>query len=306
MVPLKSKVLIQIFPLVKDIDYLERTLLLLRQNAAHLDTEKYHVILDVSLPVGDYLTDWDSSILKQDYFITKFEHLKKYGDWCAEAYFKVDYSTKGILDCFTQNLKKYKDVDDIILLETDIIFNRYTLSTLLESAREVRSITSEYIITPEHTKLWDDSWDIVVNSRFISKPQHYRNIGDAIDDTVLIDPNIYLTPLIFGNNKHFKFGGGWFTLYSKRLVDNIGFPDTLQGYGGLDNFIITYCYKTQTPIQYVVRNLVVTEDCKYTRPTLYDEYVKSFNRRKDYYDINNSIMDVHFTELFAKLESNRM
>ena len=73
----KSKVLLQIFPLVTDIDCLERTLVLLKQNSAYLDKEKFHIILDVTLPISDYLTDWNNSILKQDFFINKFNNLIK-------------------------------------------------------------------------------------------------------------------------------------------------------------------------------------------------------------------------------------
>jgi len=51
----KIKTLIQVFPMLKEIDYLERTLLLLKQNSLYVDKEKHHVILDVVLPTSDYL-----------------------------------------------------------------------------------------------------------------------------------------------------------------------------------------------------------------------------------------------------------
>ena len=87
---MKNKVVIQIFPMVNEIDYLERTLLLLKQASAYVDKDKFHIILDVTLPISDYLTDWKNSLLKQDYFISKFKNLEKYADWCNEYYFNVD------------------------------------------------------------------------------------------------------------------------------------------------------------------------------------------------------------------------
>ena len=65
----KNKVLIQIFPMVTDIDYLERTLLLLKQNSVYVDKSKFHIILDVTYPLSDYFVDWDNSILKKDFLL---------------------------------------------------------------------------------------------------------------------------------------------------------------------------------------------------------------------------------------------
>ena len=93
----RHKVVIQIFPMVTDIDFLERTLLLLKQASINVDKEKFHVIVDINLPISDYLTDWDNSIIKQDYFIKKFKNLEKYMDWCDEYDFSLDYEVKGIL-----------------------------------------------------------------------------------------------------------------------------------------------------------------------------------------------------------------
>lgn len=295
----KIKVLIQIFPLIKDIDLLERTLVLLRQNCSFIDKNKYHVALDVTLPIGNYLTDWENSKIKQEYFIDKFLSYKKYGDWCSECNFNVDDSVKGILDCFLNNMRKYEDFSDIILLETDVIFNQYTLNLLLNSSQEVKKLKKEYIITPQYTKLWDDSWDVVVNSKFINKPQNYRDIGDPIEDVFMYESDVNLLELQFNNNKFFKFGGGWFTLYSKALIDAIKFPESLQGYGALDNFISIYCNVTQRASQYVIKNLVVTEDCKYTKHSPYKDYVSFINRRDDLYQKNNDIMAEHFKNLFT-------
>ena len=110
----KNKVLIQIFPMVTDIDYLERTLLLLKQNSAYVDKSKFHIILDVTYPLSDYFVDWEDSILKKDFFLDKFENLKKYGDWADESYFNIDEEVKGCVDYCVNNINKY-DVESIHL-----------------------------------------------------------------------------------------------------------------------------------------------------------------------------------------------
>lgn len=290
----KHKVLIHIFPLVKDIDYLERTLYLLKQNFLYIDKEKFHIILDITLPTSKYLTNWDESTLNPDYFINKFQHFKKYGDCWDECYFNVNDQVFGLLDNFIISLNKYPDIDDVIILETDVIFNQYTLNFILESSYIIKQTNSEYIVTPECTKLWDESWDLVTNSKFINKSFNYRDIGDPILDTFFDESKIEIEPLIINGIKHFKFGGGWFVLYSKKLLEKINFPVTLKGYGALDNFIIQYCYHSQIPTQYKIKNLTISEDCKYTKSSLYDNYVKTYNRRDDYYQVNNKIMIEHY------------
>lgn len=294
----KHKVLIQIFPMLKEIDYLERTLLFLKQNSLFIDKEKYHVILDITLPISDYLTDWEKSILKKDYFINRLKNMEKYyGNWC-ECHFNADENVKGLLDCFLNNLKKYPDIDDIILLEPDVIFNPYTLNLYLESSTQAKTHSLNYIITAEYVKMWDTSWDIVVNSKFLNEPFNYRNTLDPIIDTYFVDGEVNLKPLIYNNTKYFKFGGGWFTMYSKSFIDEIDFPKTLEGYGGLDNYIMNFCFnKPDLVTQYKIENLIITDYHNHTEH--YDNYVYSINRKQDLYQKNNDIMINHFKNKFG-------
>ena len=295
----KTKVLIQVFSLVKEIDYLERTLLLLKQNSLFVNKEKYHIILDVNFLISDYLTDWEKSTLKKDYFLDKLEHLKKYyTNWCDECHFDTNENVKGALGYFIKNLDKYPDVDSIILLEPDVIFGPYTLNLFLESSTQTKQYSSNYIITAEYVKMWDNSWDVVVNSNFINKPFNYRNIIDPIFDTYSVYGDINLIPLVIDNRKYFKFGGGWFTMYSKSLFDLIDFPKTLDGYGPLDNYIMSFCYnKPDLVTQYKIENLVITD--YHNDTTYYDNYVCSINKKQDLYQKNNDIMFNHFKSKFG-------
>jgi hypothetical protein len=295
----KTKVLIQVFSLVKEIDYLERTLLLLKQNSLFVNKEKYHIILDVNFLISDYLTDWEKSILKKDYFLDRLEHLKKYyTNWYDECHFDTNENVKGALGYFIKNLDKYPDVDSIILLEPDVIFGPHTLSLFLESSTQIKQYSSNYIITAEYVKMWDNSWDIVVNSNFINKPFNYRNVIDPISDTYSVYGDINLIPLVIDNRKYFKFGGGWFTMYSKSLFDLIEFPKTLDGYGPLDNYVMSFCYnKPDLVTQYKIENLVITD--YHNDTTYYDNYVCSINKKQDLYQKNNDIMFDHFKSKFG-------
>jgi len=296
----KTKTLIQVFSLVKEIDYLERTLLFLKQNSFFVDKEKHYIILDVNFLISDYLTDWDKSILKKDYFLDRLKHLEKYyTNWCDECYFDTNETIKGALGYFIKNsLTKYHNVDNIILLEPDVIFNPYTLSLFLTSAEQIKNQSSNYIITAEYVKMWDSSWDILVNSKFINESFTYRNTIDPIADTYFISNDVNLIPLVINNNKYFKFGGGWFTMYSKSLFDLIDFPKTLDGYGPLDNYIMYFCtHQSHLVTQYKIENLIVTD--YHNDTTYYDNYIFSHNKKQDLYNKNNDIMYSHFKSKFG-------
>ena len=104
---MKHKVVIQIFPMVNEIDYLERTLLLLKQSSVYLDKEKFYIILDITLPTSNYLTDWGNSILKQDYFISKFKNKNSFVYNLSSGHNKHEYTTgcafKEIFKFFDDN-----------------------------------------------------------------------------------------------------------------------------------------------------------------------------------------------------------
>lgn len=276
----KSKILIQLFPMVDDIDQLEKILFQLRQNSIYIDKSKFYIILDVTYPLSDYFVDWENSIIKKDFFLNKFETLKKYGDWCDESYFNIDENVKGCIDMCINNIYKH-NVDDVIMLDNDIIFNPYTLNLMLEASLQAKTQTPNYIITPEYVKMWDNSWDILTNINFQTKSNDpfYVLINDPIDDSSLIFGDISIEPLIVNSKKIFKFGGGWFTLFSKNLLDYIKFPKDIKGYGAIDTFIMEFCNYTQIATQYKVKNLVICEDRKYLGKTAYSSYIKPIDRR---------------------------
>ena len=299
----KHKIVIQIFPMVDDIDHLERTLIFLRQNALYIDRSKFYIILDVTYPLSDYFVSWDDSILKQDYFLSKFEILKKYGDWCDESYFNIDKNTTGIIEHCINNIYKYQDeVDGFIWLETDIIFNPYTLNVLIEASLEINKSTPNYLITPEHVKMWDGSWDIVTNDYFKNKPNDpfYVLVNDPIDDSFINYGDFEIEPLIQNNQKIFKFGGGWFTLFSKSLLKSIEFPRDIKGYGAIDTFIMAYCNYLPDAMQYKIKNLVICEDRKYLGKSVYSPYIKNIDRKHEYKDESWNKMMSHLQLKLSK------
>lgn len=270
------KVVISLFPLVGDIDQLERILFLLKQNSIWIDRSKFHITLDVVYPLGDYFTDWNKSILKKDFFKNKFENLKPYTDWADEVNFQEDELYKGCVD-YIHDIFNMQEVDDFIMLDTDAVFNQYTISTLLEASLEAKQNGDKYIITPEYIKLWDSTWDVLCNEKFKDKPYGYELISDPIIDSAPQE-DIILEPI-----NEFKFGGGWCTLISKPLVDAIKIPKDAVGYSPIDTFIMYCAAKIQGAIQYKVKNLVVCEDKKYLTRHNYKGYIVPKDVKNEYF-----------------------
>jgi len=236
----KKRILIQIFPLVRDIDLLQRCLLLLKQNSQHIDRDKFHIIIDVTLPLTDYLVDWDKSVLDREFFINKFLQLQPYADWADETYFNVDYELLGCVDYCINNIYKY-EFDSAIWLEVDMLFNQVTLNSMLEASWLINETHDKYILTPEYVKLQDSSWDIVTNQKYLNRPDNYHLTSDSVLDSHINYGDLVIQPVIQNNQKAFKFGGGWFTLFSKALLDSIEFPKNIKAYAPIDTIIMLMC-----------------------------------------------------------------
>lgn len=276
----KKRILIQIFPLVGDIDLLQRSLLLLKQNSEHVNRDKFYIILDVTLPLTDYLVDWENSVLDRQFFIKKFLQLQAYGDWADESYFNVDYNLLGCIDYCIGNIYKY-EFDSAIWLEVDILFNQATLSSVLESDYLVGQNYENYIITPEYVKLQDSSWDILTNQNYKHELANYHLSCDSISDSHRVYGDILIEPLVEKGANVFKFGGGWFTLFSKKLLDSIKFPTDIKGYAPIDTFIMLISHHIPGTIQFKLKNLVVCEDKKYV-DNFYKDYVVAYERKHDH------------------------
>lgn len=270
------------YSLIQDIEYIERTLLLLKQSSLHVDKSKFYFLLDVTIPISDYWVDWNNSSVPEELFKDKFKNLQKYADWFDEISFKIDHNSEGALENSIKNMHNY-NVDAIIYLDADVVFNPYTLYLIVESFANVKEQFPKCVITPEYVKLQDNTWDILVNENFINKPYNYMEDNDSITDSSLIYGDNILEPLFQNNSKVFKFGGGWFTLLSKDLLDYLKLPEDIKGYCPIDTFIMSMCYHIPEAIQFKIKNLVVCEDKKYTNRNIYNPYIEFYDRKMDQY-----------------------
>lgn len=268
-------VLISMFVFPWEIDSLERVLIGLKESSFNIDANvKFK--LSVTMEMSDRRVDWRNSHIPRQFFLDKFENLKKLCNWCQYE-FDTNENIKGAADKKRSDLEKYKDDADVFMwLDTDIYFPKhilYAISTFVADIKE-----QYYIITPEIIKYWDNSWDIITNKKYMNQPFNHRDFFDmfSLDNECQNMDGAYLEPI-----NGFKFGAGWFTCLSKDLFVKATMPGFIGEYGPDDTWIMMFSqaynqkYSKQIVKQHVMRNVVITELGKtYTADNHYKKHLK--------------------------------
>jgi hypothetical protein len=268
-----TQIVIHLLP--HEIDWFEWQLKQLKQGSYHLE-EKDGVIIDVTLNLN--LIEWAKSQLPKQFFIDKFIQIEKLCDWC-ETQFTID-DRNGCLGCNDKRREAIRltKADNIIYLDTDLIFKPELLKYAID-ASEMLEIPY-YIISPQITKMWDSSWDCLVNPKHIDKP--LQKDLHTIDPYAIADlgETILLNPI-----DQFKIGGGWFNLFSTQLLKHIDIPDSLGPYGLDDTYVMACCnmlrQKGTNIQQYVLEGTLVAENYKY-RWSPYENYLYSIDKQTEF------------------------
>lgn len=241
--------------LPNEIDDLETTLNKLQECSLYLDP-KDKVSIKISLNLSDQLVNWNESELKPEYFKNKFNSLKKLTNWTYESIFEI-IEDNSILGTTAQKRESSKgNYDQFIFLDCDIAFHPFTLKYILDVGFE---LNGKYIITPQIVKLWDSTWDHIVHDDYKNYPYEYEKKHDP---NITYNQNVEEISVYIGNPT--KFGCGWFTLYSKEIINFIGIPEFLGHYGSEDTFMsvaIEIAKQKNIDVkQYVMRGIYVSEN----------------------------------------------
>jgi hypothetical protein len=270
-----TQIVIHLLP--QEIDWFEWQIKQLKQGSYYLE-EDDKVIIDVTLNLN--LVDWNQSQLPKQFFIDKFLQLEKICDWC-ETQFIIDEKNK----CLGCNAKRREAIrsttaDNILYLDSDLIFRPQLLSYVIQAAKIIEE--PYYIISPQTVRMWDSSWDVLVNKKYINTPTSletyynvdpFKSISDPIEDISIVPIN------------QFKFGGGWFNLLSTKLLKLTDMPDSFGPYGIDDLYVMICCdlmkQKEYNVQQYILEGEVVTENFKY-RWNPYKDFLYLINKQDEF------------------------
>lgn len=285
----KTKIIYYIFPF--HIDLLERTINQLKR-ASNYSNLKDYLSMEVVLNMSDKNLNWDNCTIPQQYFIDKFKYIETYCDFFESVSFKID---NELLGSGAQHRKTYNNNNgeyNIIALDPDIYFPVeifYILENIIPSIEEK---TSTYMITPQITKWWDSSWDIISNKKYINSPLKF----DEINTFELDSCNVEKINLI--QNYNHKFAGGWFNFYSAELTKLIKLPESIGIFYHQDLFIqesfkILNTKGHDIP-QYIIENCIVSEDRKYYHKNeyLHQKYLPYQKNRAHMGDSNEVYLKV--------------
>ena len=146
-------------------------------------------------------------------------------------------------------------IDYYVGICPDMWFHEHLLFYLIEAAKQCKD--KYFIITPEIHKLWDWTWDELVNENYKDVPYKDWNKADIFDiqSKVLGEP--YLQQAT-----RFKYAG-WFDLYNKDFIKLIPIPDDWKGYGPWDYYSMLVSdiavQKGYNIKEYILRNQIIFE-----------------------------------------------
>lgn len=236
------------------------------------------VIIDVTLNLN--LTDWNKSQLPKQFFIDKFNQIETLWDW-AQTQFTIDDENKCLgCDDKRREAIRLTTADNILYLDSDLLFKPELLSYMIEYAKLVEK--EYYIISPQTVRMWDETWDVITNQQYLNTPAnmdtYYAN--DPFEIIMHEHSDINLKPI-----NQFKFGGGWFNLLSTKLLKLTDIPDSFGPYGIDDLYVMICCnvmkQKEYDVQQYVLENTVVIENFKY-RWNPYKDYLSLINKQDEF------------------------
>ena len=138
-------------------------------------------------------------------------------------------------------------------------FSEQALALLIQSSKQIKN--KYFVITPEISKLWDNTWDEITNSDWMHVNYDKWNEVDLFDIRAKMkskETGITLDP----TNK--SKWAGWFDLYNKAMYEELcPIQDDWKGYGPHDwySLIITEYVKLRGVNfqQYVMRGQTIFE-----------------------------------------------
>jgi len=229
----------------------------LKRSSRFVDPSNF--ILDFTLNISNEDVNWSKSLLSKDHCIDKFNLLFQKSPFNNQP--KISETQTGCNTVRRNAIRNDDGTNHIIYLDTDLIFPEIILYYIEQAINEIDS--KYYIITPQLFQLWDSSWDIISHPSYRNIPRENKQWLQNPYQVFEHDPTdikLLTTPFI-------KFGGGWFNVFSKNLLELIDVPDSLGHYGLDDTFVSEASNilreKNYDIQQYVLNDVIVKEDRVY-------------------------------------------
>ena len=212
---------------------------------------------------------------------TRFTEINRGSTIICKESIKDELNFKGVNEHRRETIKNTSEDDVILFLDCDLHFNKNLLYHLIETSKTLKKQNRFFILTPQCVRLWDTTWDCLVNKDFIKKPIGFFN---EIQPETLVERtygNLYPKKI-----DTFKWAGGWFTCMPADLAKFIGIPESFVGYGPDDTFMMECCKKLKQSgvgvSQYLLNGMVVCEDPRLQKkPTMFKKNIPNFRNESN-------------------------
>jgi hypothetical protein len=240
-----------------EIDYALLTFMQLKKASYYLSPND-SIYIDSALNLSSYIIDWDNSKLSKEFFKKKYKQISEYLSFATHKLFVYEGDELwGHLDLEKNQIEE--GVDYYMSICPDIYFHPSTLAYIIEGAKKIQH--QYFVITPQTSKLWDSTWDVLVNPGYSGVPYEMWDKIDPFEIISAIDNNNespVLEPL-----RVFKYAG-WFDLYSKDYIEKlVPIPQGWSGYGPWDTFSMfasDIASREGLPVnQYLLENQIILD-----------------------------------------------
>jgi hypothetical protein len=213
-----------------EIDYALMSFTQFKKSKYYLDPND-RVKIDTFLNLSSYIIDWDNSKLPKEFFIQKYKDLQNLlCDYEHTPFIYEGDECWGILD--KQRMAYDEEVDYYMELCPDMYFQETLIASLIEAAKSVPN--KYFVITPQLYKMWDYTWDVLVDNQYLTIPYDQWDKADLFDirwDLKSQQPDMSLRPI------NVSKWANWFDLYNKAFYEEmIPVHDDWHGYGPGDTY----------------------------------------------------------------------
>jgi len=273
----------------------------LKKSYYYLDKSNEYTF-NVRLNLSSAIINWGKSKLDKKFFIDKFNSILK----ILENSYNIEWeiyegdTSVGHLDIEKKIFKRCDEFDWFLSLCPDIHFHETLLSSMF-SASDV--VNNEFvIITPQTHRLWDTSWNGIVNDECTYLDyKDWQNI-DVYDAEWVTEMN--LDNISIYEAERYKWAG-WCDLRTSKLVELFQIPKTWNGFGPYDTYLMILLenYRKLNPLfdfkQYVIKNQVIGKYSNHNFKEFYKEYLEFKDMKGDQRKLYESQM---FSLVSDKLE----
>lgn len=222
----KVKITYHIMPW--EIDFALISFMQLKKSKYYIDPS-FKIKITAVLNMSSYLIDWDNTKLPKELFKQKFKDLGALLiDYEYDPVIIENDSIYGILDMQKDSYES--DIDYYINITQDMYFSETLLASMLEATKHISN--KYYVVTPEIYKMWDSSWDEIVNPEYLNIPYSEWDKADIFDiryNLKTSDPSFSLYP-----TQRSKWAW-WLDLYNKAFYEDFApVQEDMKGYGAWD------------------------------------------------------------------------